>query len=251
MFKCEELDKDSDELLCADKNNFWLIQRLTTNTKVERIQTKNESTCKSNNGQNNLFEEFCIKGIKDFTTQTKDTVLFAHFSENCIRELIINEENIYKYIGECDSNCVNEGCYKDGSFTEARLDTPHSMAVGPTNDVLYITDKNEVRVANITSEKVSLLVAAETNRPYSIAALQNYLMVVMSTGGPLEINLLSDNRTPKSLDYVGKISSSYRDMLLLLCANKTYLALIDKESLIPFRFIFPRTISSHPVTLGM
>ena len=96
---------------------------------------------------------------------------------------------------------------------------------------------------------VSLLVATETNRPYRIAALQNYLMVVMSTGGPTEINLLSEDRTPKSLDYVGKIFSSYWNMLLLLSANKKYVALIDTESNIPFRFIFPKTISS--ATLGM
>ena len=248
VFKCEELDKDSDELLCADKNNFWLIQHLTTNAKIERIETLEEPNCVPDYGNNNLFEEFCLKGITDFTIQTKDTVLFAHSSENCIRELIINEENIYKYIGECDSNCVNEGCYKDGSFTEARLDRPHSMAVGPTKDVLYITDNNGVRVANMTNKMVSLLVRTRASRPYSIVYLQNSLIVVMSTGGPSEINL-SEDRRPKSLDYVGKISRSHSDMLLLLSENKKYVALIDKESPIPFRFIFPKTISS--ATLSM
>ena len=251
VFKCEELDKDSDELLCADKNNFWLIQRLTTNTKVERLQTKNESNCKSNNGQNNLFEEFCLKGITDFTTQTKDTVLFAQSSENCIWELSIKEKHIYEYIGECDSNCVNEGCYKDGSFTEARLDRPHSMAIGQTNDVLYITDNNGIRAANMRNKMVSCLAATRTNRPYSIVYLQNTLIEVMSTGGPSEINLLSEDRTPKSLGYVGEISRSHSDMLLLLSENKTYVALIDTESPFPFRFIFPKAISSHPATLGM
>ena len=224
----------TDELLCSTDNSFYSVRNYTTaKPVVERIKSNDDPDCTCNS-QNSLLDGFCFSGISDFKILSNGKILVIHSAENCIRELDIKKREVTPIGGKCRLDCNRKECYNDAALTLARFNKPYSFADGLNGINYYISDNNGIREVS-KDELVHTLTSMAPSRPLSIAALNESLKVIMSTG-LCTINITSTNPTCIFIKDVETDRIFRREMYLAASRDRKVAVLYEKRSSNPLRF---------------
>ena len=185
-----------------------------------------------------FLEKVCVDQYNDFKILTDKIVIFSHNKEDVVRKLHLDDLTVTIF---CDS---------------CRFNQPHSIADGPTDEMIYISAREGIHQVYKDGTITSLFLSSKESRFFSLTLLKGHLLGIMSNGGVSDINLLSDNPPPKPLSDVEVHSRSYQDELLASSPDGTTALLIGRNRTNPLRFICTDANSLYivpddDVSLGM